>query len=846
MSEEFDFSGEDEIVLYGAGEIAQAVLAVSRELGFHDKLVGICVSELVHVKSEIDGIKTWRASDFLPLHPGCLVLIAVRDMYADGIIDNIRRLGIKNYRRITLPDCIPVLESKLKETASQRYSAFINSIDRAKMSDEDYAMFLGKQLKTGVLDFEVNLADHCNLNCQCCNHFSPLAPQTFLDLPQYEKDIARLFSLYPDNKGTLMLLGGEPLLYPFITDAIAITRKYMPDMAVDIVTNGLLLKKMDESFWESCRKNDICLSVTKYPVSFDYDSLIPYAEERNVKIKFSYDSMVNKTTYRLPFIENGNLNSYRNFAKCYHANRCVTLRNGRLYTCPMAANIGLLNRHFEKTLPDEDSNSIDIYAASSAKEIEDFLKTPIPLCRHCDIFGYEYEIPWKTSSGNITEWMEVKMHKLILWGAGSRGRQFCAEFGYDRIEVIVDTDSALQGLDYRGIKIISPEEYFKAYSAYPILVTPRNHVSQIIQRLHENGVYTELDYDKEFKFAEVFMKAFSFSMMAPLKKSGSYAVYGFSLLGIFLYEKIRDMGIKCSLILEDSRAKCLQKNVRNKLGFDFCTMEDAVAKKSVLLLAKNLEGNDEKAAASLKRISFLDLFYEREMFRNPAIGQFKDLHKGKRCFIVATGPSLRMSDLDMLKKNGEICISMNSIFNAFADTTWRPDYYVVSDPMALETDSWMNKMLTMDAKAKFIADISWPFGEVSVKDNMFKWHFIRDTELGAFPEVSEDFSLGSHYGTTITFEGALTLAFYLGCSEIYLLGVDCSAYGKRSAHFKDDFIEGLAYSLTPDCASSYDWNIIAYQSAKQYADSHGIKIYNATRGGMLEVFERVDFDGLFS
>ena len=39
--------------------------------------------------------------------------------------------------------------------------------------------------------------------------------------------------------------------------------------------------------------------------------------------------------------------------------------------------------------------------------------------------------------------------------------------------------------------------------------------------------------------------------------------------------------------------------------------------------------------------------------------------------------------------------------------------------------------------------------------------------------------------------------------------------------------------------------VLAYKSAKKYADSHGIRIYNATRGGKLEVFERIDFDSLF-
>lgn len=42
-----------------------------------------------------------------------------------------------------------------------------------------------------------------------------------------------------------------------------------------------------------------------------------------------------------------------------------------------------------------------------------------------------------------------------------------------------------------------------------------------------------------------------------------------------------------------------------------------------------------------------------------------------------------------------------------------------------------------------------------------------------------------------------------------------------------------------------DRMILAYESAKKYVDSHNISIYNATRGGMLEVFERVDFDSLF-
>ena len=38
--------------------------------------------------------------------------------------------------------------------------------------------------------------------------------------------------------------------------------------------------------------------------------------------------------------------------------------------------------------------------------------------------------------------------------------------------------------------------------------------------------------------------------------------------------------------------------------------------------------------------------------------------------------------------------------------------------------------------------------------------------------------------------------------------------------------------------------IVGYEEVKKYADSHGIKVYNATRGGVLEVFPRVKLEDI--
>ncbi len=64
---------------------------------------------------------------------------------------------------------------------------------------------------------------------------------------------------------------------------------------------------------------------------------------------------------------------------------------------------------------------------------------------------------------------------------------------------------------------------------------------------------------------------------------------------------------------------------------------------------------------------------------------------------------------------------------------------------------------------------------------------------------------------------------------------------EEEERFKKDIFEVYGYENMADV----DMHLEGYKSAGNYADIHGIKIYNATRGGKLEVFERVNFDSLF-
>ena len=101
------------------------------------------------------------------------------------------------------------------------------------------------------LKFEVHIVEHCNLNCKQCAHFSPLAEKSYLPVERYERDCRRLSELFRGEMSSILLLGGEPLLHPQITEIMRVTREAFPVGRIRIVTNGILLPKMAEDFWKA-------------------------------------------------------------------------------------------------------------------------------------------------------------------------------------------------------------------------------------------------------------------------------------------------------------------------------------------------------------------------------------------------------------------------------------------------------------------------------------------------------------------------------------------------------------------------------------------------------------------
>lgn len=262
-----------------------------------------------------------------------------------------------------------------------------------------------KRKKSQIPILHIHLTDHCNLNCKGCDNFSPLSPEVFADISVVEEDCARISELSDGKVGEIQLLGGEPLLHSQVIDFMAIVRKYFPTVPTKMITNGVLLLKQKAEFWEACRRNNIEIVVTKYPVKINHEAIENKAKEEGVKFSF-YGSTaeIEKNMQCMPIDLSGTQNACDSFLRCSAANRCIAMDNGKIYTCTTIPYIKYFNAHFNKNLPVSEKDYIDIYKAKSINEILKFIAKPMPFCRFCNQKGIIWDIGYGVSKKEISEW----------------------------------------------------------------------------------------------------------------------------------------------------------------------------------------------------------------------------------------------------------------------------------------------------------------------------------------------------------------------------------------------------------------------------------------------------------
>lgn len=219
------------------------------------------------------------------------------------------------------------------------------------------------------------------------------------------------------------------------------------------------------------------------------------------------------------------------------------------------------------------------------------------------------------------------------------------------------------------------------------------------------------------------------------------------------------------------------------------------------------------------------------------VRSLRNIHTGKRAFIIGGGPSLRMEDLDVLQD--EITLASNKIYLAFEKTRWRPTYYCITDPVYY--------CITDPAAANRAASAVRAHAQTFYLQTILPWLspddgvFLRERHMrrpiGERTYFSTDLGLGVYSGWTVTY-ALLQIAYWLGIQTVYLLGMDGYAKGEPHHFYKDGFSDD-AQSMPPPYL---DLRERAYHMAKRAFDADGRRILNASRSTRLTVFPRVNFD----
>ena len=407
---------------------------------------------------------------------------------------------------------------------------------------------------------------------------------------------------------------------------------------------------------------------------------------------------------------------------------------------------------------------------------------------------------------------------MYLFGAGVNGKKVASIIGEEKIIAFVDNSQSVIGEKVLGIDVISFQSLVEKYKGEEILITSVYMANDIEQQLRREGI------------TSIYKCPFIPSNMMDIRNwtRGLFEkykildvpemhLYPSNLLTDSIADSIKAQGYKGKIKLLDNEEEVNigDKEAQEDFWLVLCDIENICGKKIINLLRDNCGGLDFEG-----------------------LKKYKNIYKDDKCFIIGNGPSLTSNDLNILYRNNIKCFGCNGINKIFNRTEWRTDYYFLGDP-----DSFRSNGCILEDQTYFIADVMKQFN--FEETNIEYFHHIFHLSKEGYPLFSDDIVCGVSGGGTGTFV-MLQFAAYMGFKEIYLLGVDFS-WGENGGktHFCDGYVDPKFEIKVRESIRNKNMLLKTYESAKKYAEEHGMKIYNATRGGNLEVFERVEFDLLF-
>lgn len=228
----------------------------------------------------------------------------------------------------------------------------------------------------------------------------------------------------------------------------------------------------------------------------------------------------------------------------------------------------------------------------------------------------------------------------------------------------------------------------------------------------------------------------------------------------------------------------------------------------------------------------------------------KDLHAGRRAFVLGNGPSLKIEDLERL--TDEVTFAANKIFLAYDQTSWRPTYWCCADELVAKNN--LEEIAELEHikfgafnVANIISRLPYTFTVARPKDG-----------VTPAPRAGLDLLAGVTPGVSVVIF-MMKLAYWMGIETIYLLGMDFNfivpegAKTGEKAMGNDVIIsQGEQNHFHPDYRKPGEkWTMPLmerqqreFQLMKWRLEGVGRRVYNASRRSKLQTIERLNFDDI--
>lgn len=270
-----------------------------------------------------------------------------------------------------------------------------------------------------------------------------------------------------------------------------------------------------------------------------------------------------------------------------------------------------------------------------------------------------------------------------------------------------------------------------------------------------------------------------------------------------------------------------------------------IAEEKILVFTPNDYINETDRECQKKREKEYDDWCREHTGR---VKFFRNKYLGKRCFIIGNGGSLTAADLEKL--SDEYTFGCNRLYKMFPELNWRPNFYCFYDKQRVE--------LIKKDLSYILDNCDFLFTTTNIKEQLQsgetfheKLFFVKMKKEKYYPHLpkfSDDASKEIYDGQTVLYM-ATQLAVYMGFREIYYIGADnhysieLNMDGTIKRSEVKDYPNALGkLELKNSVVPQIELTTMAFEAAKEYAKRNNIHIYNSTRGGKLEVFERKNLD----